>query len=264
MYRDSASGEMFRHATSMERVSALATTHPLVSTLNPAPENVHEDRVLDVRGLAISGEQSNFYLSLSLAACGKVIIVGISTYDVDSSVLALWWAPTGRDWIEAELEFARQVFFDLMELDSSSVCPVEEDKDVASALGGAASGAPVEAKFELVDLEDTGSSLGEFESDNEPTACEAECSGEDELEEEGPRGAASGALRGVVKQASLNAMSAEEQERVQARATQVHRQVHFSDLGHWPEDSTVWLCSPRLVRKRRRRISSLIHKMKDK
>ena len=60
VYQDSASGEMFRHATSMERVSALATTHPLVSTLNPVPENVHEDRVLDVRGLAISAGQSNF------------------------------------------------------------------------------------------------------------------------------------------------------------------------------------------------------------
>ena len=89
VYRDSASGEMFRHATSMERVSALATTHPLVSTLNPVPENVHEDRVLDARGLAISGEQSNIYLSLSLAVCGKVIILGISTYNVAEDVCGL-------------------------------------------------------------------------------------------------------------------------------------------------------------------------------
>ena len=48
VFRDSASGEMFRHATSMERVSALATTHPLVSTLNPIQDHLHEDRVLDV------------------------------------------------------------------------------------------------------------------------------------------------------------------------------------------------------------------------
>ena len=151
-----------------------------------------------------------------------------------------------------------------MELDSSSVCPVEEDKDVASAPAGAASGAPVEAKFELVDLEDTGSSLREFDSDNEPTACEAECSGEDALEEEGPRGAASGALRGVVKQGSLDAMSAEEQERVQARATQVHRQVHFRDFGHWPEDSHMSLCSTFLLRRRRRRLSRLNDSLKGK
>ena len=146
-----------------------------------------------------------------------------------------------------------------MELDSALVCPVEEDKDWASAPAGAASGAPVErAKTDLVDLEDTQSSLGEdAQESDEPTACEAECSGEDELEEEGPRGAASGALRGVVKQASLNAMSAEEQERVQARATQVHRQVHFHEFGHWPRDSHMWLCSPLLVRKRRRGLSRL-------
>ena len=109
-----------------------------------------------------------------------------------------------------------------------------------------------------VDLEDTGSSLGE----REPTDRKAECSCEGDLEEEGPRGAASGALRGVVKQASLDAMSAEEQEKVQARATQVHRQVHFRDFGHWPEDPHLWLCSTRLMTARRGRISELIHTLK--
>ena len=62
VHQDSAVAEMVRHATSMERVSALATTHPLVPTLNTVLENLHEDRVLDVRGLAISGGQSNFCL----------------------------------------------------------------------------------------------------------------------------------------------------------------------------------------------------------
>ena len=85
VYQDSASGEMFRHATSMERVLALATTHPLVSTLNPILENLLEDRVLDDRGRAISGDQSNFYLSLSLAVCGKVMNVGISTRHSEAS-----------------------------------------------------------------------------------------------------------------------------------------------------------------------------------
>ena len=152
-----------------------------------------------------------------------------------------------------------------MELDSALVCPVEEDKDCASAPAGPASGAPVErAKTVVVDLEDTDSSLGEdAQESDEPSACEAECSGEDELEEEGQRGGASGALRGVVKQSSPNAMSAEEQERVQARATQVRRQVHFNDVGHWPEDSHLWLCSPRLVAKRNWRVSRLIDTLKD-
>ena len=169
-------------------------------------------------------------------------------------------------WTEVETQFARQVFFDLMELDSALVCPVEEDKDCASAPAGPASAAPVErAKTVVVDLEDTDSSLGEdAQESDEPSACEAECSGEDELEEEGQRGGASGALRGVVKQSSPNAMSAEEQERVQARATQVRRQVHFNDVGHWPEDSHLWLCSPRLVAKRNWRVSRLIDTLKDK
>ena len=74
-YKDSASGERFQHVTSMERVAELAKTHPMVSTLKGHLENLLEDRVLDERGRASSGDQSNFWLSLSLAEFGKVMRV---------------------------------------------------------------------------------------------------------------------------------------------------------------------------------------------
>ena len=41
-------------------------------------------------------------------------------------------------------------------------------------------------------------------------------------------------------------MSAEDLARVQARATECHRQVHFREVD-WPEHSPMWLCSGRLV-----------------
>ena len=117
----------------MERVLALAKTHPLVSTLNPHKENLLQDRVLDDRGRAISGDQSNFFLSPSLAVSGKVMHVGISTRQIESSFFGLWWAPKGSDLTEAATKVVREVFCDLMELDSSRVFPVAEDKDWASA-----------------------------------------------------------------------------------------------------------------------------------
>ena len=91
-YQDSASGEWFQHTTSMERVLALATTHPLVSMLTLHPENVFQDRELDKQGRAITGDQSNFFLSLSLAVSGKVMHVGISTRhsEASTSFFGLW------------------------------------------------------------------------------------------------------------------------------------------------------------------------------
>ena len=69
-------------------------------------------------------------------------------------------------------------------------------------------------------------------------------------------------LGGVVGQATLAAMTAERQETVEARATQVHRQVHFRDFAHWPDGWEMWMCSARLTTKRRRRLARFIDTMK--
>ena len=95
----------------------------------------------------------------------------------------------------------------------------------------------------------------------ESSSCEEDAE-EDESREEDVD-AASGALRGVVGQVCLANMSAERQQTVQARATQVHRQVHFRDFDHWPAESDkYWLWSGRLVTKRRRHVARLIDQLK--
>ena len=142
-YLNSASGEWFQHVTSMERVVELAKTHPLVSTISANLENLVEDRELDERGYAKKGDQSNFFLSLSLAVSGKVMNVGISTRhsEASTSFFGLWWRPKGPDeWSEIETEVAREVFYDLMELDADRVRAADEAASGAPA--GAASGAP--------------------------------------------------------------------------------------------------------------------------
>ena len=48
------------------------------------------------------------------------------------------------------------------------------------------------------------------------------------------------------EQSHLDGMSAEDLARVQARATECHRQVHLREVD-WPEHSPMWLCSGRLV-----------------
>ena len=94
-YLNSASGEWFQHVTSMERVVELAKTHPLVSTIQVMHQNLAEDRELDERGYAKKGDQSNFFLSLSLAVSGKVMHVGISTRHIDSPFLGCGGRPRG-------------------------------------------------------------------------------------------------------------------------------------------------------------------------
>ena len=140
----SASGERFQHVTSMERVAELAKTHPMVSTLKGHLENLLEARVLDERGRASSGDQSNFWLSLSLAEFGKVMNVAITTRPsvVSTGCFGLWWRPKGSDWSEAETRAARMVFNDLMELDARRVKRAGETNDPAEAASGAASDAP--------------------------------------------------------------------------------------------------------------------------
>ena len=205
-------------------------------------QNWREDRELDEQGLAIKGEQSDFNLSLSLAVTGKVMRVGITTRHIKKGYFGLWWAPKGTNWTEADMISGRQTFLDLMELKSANVKDAPEDQRMELGAGAASgahwavatSGAPQEGMVE-VDLSDSESSQG----DRQDLRFSPECSGEEEKEEEGPREAASGALRGGVKQARINAMTMEERERVQARATRVHRQVHFGEFGDRPVASAM-------------------------
>ena len=92
---------------------------------------------------------------------------------------------------------------------------------------------------------------------------------EDNLEKE-EHDAASGALGGVVGQATLAAMTAERQETVEtddaasgALGGEVHRQVHFRDFARWPDEKRLWMCSARLTTKRRRRNARFINTMKE-
>ena len=69
--------------------------------------------------------------------------VGISTRhsEAPTSFFGLWWRPKGPDeWSEIETEVAREVFYDLMELDADRVRAADEAASGAPA--GAASGAP--------------------------------------------------------------------------------------------------------------------------
>eukprot|EP00959_Pyramimonas_sp_CCMP1952_P442587 9265214-Pyramimonas_sp.AAC.1 len=50
--------------------------------------------------------------------------------------------PKGTDWTDVEYAAARQVFYDVMELDSPGISPMAEDQNWASARASAASGAP--------------------------------------------------------------------------------------------------------------------------
>ena len=116
-------------------------------------------------------------------------------------------------------------------------------EDRASAPAGVASGAPEERANEragevLVDLEDSGSS----QDAQDVVSMESEGTGEEDLDEEGPP-------RG---------------EAMPARARQVHRQVHFRDFGHWPENDILRLCSKEVVDKRREGIDRLIARLKRK
>ena len=66
--------------------------------------------------------------------------VGISARHSEEpmSLFGLWWRPKGPDeWSEIETEVAREVFYDLMELDADRVRAADE----------AASGAPAGAAW---------------------------------------------------------------------------------------------------------------------
>ena len=117
--------EAWQHTTSIERLTELALTHPLVSTTSRLMVCRVKAVLTDERGRASEGPQSPYELSLSLAVTGKVIRVGLSTRGVDESLCALWWSPKAETWTEHDTQLARAAFFDLAELTAEHLFPGE-------------------------------------------------------------------------------------------------------------------------------------------
>ena len=245
-YGDSASGETYQHTTSIQRMAALANSHPLVATmrLSCLRHVLDEDAVVDHEGRAKTTaddfpprHQSPYDLSLSLARSGKVFKVGLSTRRMHPTLFSLWWKAQGPGWKDSEINRARATFFDLAELDGDHILTAHGVD---------------EAEADDID-----------ESDSSNSAADAESSGDDEGreddDEESP-GAASGALRGFVKQRRLVGLCSLERSRVVQRATEYRRRAFFNDVicprGPPP---TGWLVSDRTLHKRRTRTSKLVH-----
>ena len=249
-YADSASGESYQHTTSIQRMAALANSHPLVATmrLSCLRHVLDEDAVVDHEGRAKTTaddspprRQSPYDLSLSLARSGRVFKVGLSTRRKHPTLFFLWWKAQGPGWKDSEINRARATFFDLAELDGDHILTAAHDVDEAE---------------EADDSSD--------ESDSSNPAADAESSGDDEGreddDEESP-GAASGALRGLVKQRRLVGLCSLERSRVVQRATEYRRRAFFNDDVVCPRGRppTRWLVSDRTLHKRRTRTSKLVH-----
>ena len=109
---------------SVERMASLAVTHPLTATLLSHAKKGWSERVRDHRGRANDGwPQSPYCLSVSLAGYGggKTLYMGLTTKGVqDKDMFGLWWHPMGPDWTDAHVRAARQLLFDVCELDGGS------------------------------------------------------------------------------------------------------------------------------------------------
>ena len=261
-YRDSDSGQRYQHTTSIGRMDALARSHPLVwttTTCRSLPSVRNERREVDCKGRVTSGPQSSFELSLALVSTLKVFRVGLTT-GPGPEFFSLRWKTEGEGWTHFDWLVARNVFFDIIELDASHFLDNqagargEEVPNPVGAFGGSSSlPAPKRPTFEvsLSDEEDSDDNTRPGSSTSTSYESECEYSGDDEVlpeEEEEQAGAASGALRGVKQQQSeLDAKSAEEKKDnkvVLARARRAiqQRQVHFRDVNLlWPEESYMWL-----------------------
>ena len=137
---------MAQRTRSVDRTSALAATHPLAATLVPHAKLGWSERVRDSRGRAKDGfDQSPYHLSVSLAGHGggKTMYMGLTTKGVrDKDMFGLWWHRAGPDWTDAHISAARQLFFDVCELDVQSVFPMDEaDRPSTGGDPTAASGA---------------------------------------------------------------------------------------------------------------------------
>ena len=137
-HRDSASGDWFQHVTSVRRWLELAKTHPMVHTCYPYYPR-RAARVLDEQGRAVSGEQGEFRLSLSLSATGNVFRVGMRAKNVAPPLVALWWRPMMEtDWTPRETLAARRVFFDLCEVEADSLFPEDAEAQAKDEISGSA------------------------------------------------------------------------------------------------------------------------------
>eukprot|EP00959_Pyramimonas_sp_CCMP1952_P062085 1297407-Pyramimonas_sp.AAC.1 len=64
--------------------------------------------------------------SVSLAGSAQVFYMGLATKGIHKDMFGLWWQPIGPDWTGAHVRAARQVFFDVCELDVQSAFPMHE------------------------------------------------------------------------------------------------------------------------------------------
>ena len=172
-----------QHTMSVDRMGALAATHPLAATLLSHAKLGWSDRGRDSRGRAKDGfDQSPYHLSVSLAGYGggKTMYMGLTTKGVrDKDMFGLWWHRAGPDWTDAHIRAARQLLFDVCELDVQCVFPMDEadrpstggDPTAASgALAGSGGEEPTEVERKetvrrreptyLVDLEESHSAKG--------------------------------------------------------------------------------------------------------
>ena len=140
VYKDSVSGDTRQHTTSIERIFALAQTHPLVATINRIAHP--GDPKVDKEGRATSGHQSPFDLALGLVGTGKVFQVGLTTKNVRPELFALHWTTVGSGWSLGSWIAARSCFFDyLVELEGSHLLREADDALGDDPVPVAASGA---------------------------------------------------------------------------------------------------------------------------
>ena len=238
-YTDRVSGQTHQHTTSIGRMMALATSHPLVAegstTCYLLQSSRDEQNKVDDEGRVTSGP--SHVLSMSLVGTLKVFEVGLKTGPVPE-LFMLHWTTQGKDWTQDSWLAARNVFFDIIELDASHFLPApprQPEFDVPLSDESSDSSSDDEKKRPGSSTSTSSESESESESsagDNDEVAPER---GEQ-------AGAASGALHGATQQSELDAMYAEKDKVVVQRARTAIRQhqVHFGDT-EWPEETYMWL-----------------------
>ena len=266
-----------QHTMSVDRMGALAETHPLAATLLPHAKPGWSGRVRDSRGRAKDGfAQSPYHLSVSLAGYGggKTMYMGLTTKGIrDKDMFGLWWHRAGPDWTGAHIWAARQLFFDVCELDVESVFPMGEadrpwtggDPTAASgALAGSGGEEPAEVERKetvrwepshLVDLEESHSEKGSDSTEEEANSDRSRGSNADpdgSDREDASSGAARGGAFSGARPAGAYPAAPGATRNVKAR------QVHIATFRGWAkEPGTSWRCSTELTKRRRRRVSRL-------
>ena len=109
-------GKQQMHYTSIWRIWYLAAKHPFVDEAEqvkkpPATHNVDRET-----GRATKGHQSEFNISITLAASGAKMLVGLTANATNKSLLALWWSPgKGCFTDHNQLAIAESIFYDIAE-----------------------------------------------------------------------------------------------------------------------------------------------------